>query len=152
MKSAPRVLVVAPTTRLANALLNWLAPFGYEVLVATTYPAGRDHLALLHPDLVITELKLGEFNGLQLAIRASATDVPTIVVGVDDPVLQGDARHLGVSFLTSEELSGERLHDAIETLAVPAVVAHTPGAVAWRTLEVDTLPKSATAGRRMLQH
>ena len=151
MKSAPRVLVVATSTRLANALLNWLAPSGYEVLVATTYPAGKEQLAF-HPDLVITEVKLGQFNGLQLAIRAGAADIPTIVLGVDDPVLQQDARHLGVSFVTSEELTSERLRDAIETLAVPAVVARTPGAVAWRTLEVDTLPKSAGAPRRMLQH
>ena len=119
MKSAPRVLVVATSTRLANALLNWLAPSGYEVLVATTYPAGKEQLAF-HPDLVITEVKLGQFNGLQLAIRAGAADIPTIVLGVDDPVLQQDARHLGVSFVTSEELTSER-SDRISEVAIAGI-------------------------------
>jgi DNA-binding response OmpR family regulator len=94
------VVIVAQNPALATALLSWLGSAGYELAIVTTFAAAK---ALLEtkPALVISELKLGEYNGLHLALKARATGVPTIVVGPQDPVLQKDADDLGATYLTS---------------------------------------------------
>jgi DNA-binding response OmpR family regulator len=54
------------------------------------------------PDVVVADVRLGEYNGLQLAVQARALDpVPAIIVtsGFDDPVLKAEAERLGATFL-----------------------------------------------------
>jgi hypothetical protein len=66
----------------------------------TTFTAAK---ALLEtkPALVISELKLGEYNGLHLALKARAVGIPAIIVGPQDSVLQRDAGDLGATYLTT---------------------------------------------------
>lgn len=94
------VVIVAQNPALATALLSWLGSAGYELAIVTTFAAAK---ALLEtkPALVISELKLGEYNGLHLALKARAAGIPTIVVGPQDAVLQKDADELGATYLTS---------------------------------------------------
>jgi hypothetical protein len=54
-----------------------------------------------NPELLITELKLGAFNGLHLAIRAGAQGTPTIIIGDPDPVLEAEAKRQRARYLTS---------------------------------------------------
>jgi DNA-binding response OmpR family regulator len=94
------VVIVAQNPALATALLSWLGSAGYELAIVTTFIAAK---ALLEtkPALVISELKLGEYNGLHLALKARASGIPTIIVGPPDSVLQKDADELGATYLTS---------------------------------------------------
>ena len=94
------VVIVAQNPALATALLSWLGSAGYELAIVTTFAAAK---ALLEtkPALVISELKLGEYNGLHLALKARAVGIPTIIVGPHDAVLQKDADELGATYLTS---------------------------------------------------
>jgi len=96
-----RILVVAPTTPLANNLLSWLGDAGYEVTVVSTFTAAKRHLES-SPDALITEVKLHDYNGLHLALRAKAIDIPSIVLGSADAVLQREAQRLGVIYFTDE--------------------------------------------------
>ena len=94
------VVIVAQNPALATALLSWLGTAGYELAIVTTFAAAK---ALLEtePALVIAEVKLGEYNGLHLALKARAIGIPAIIIGPQDPVLQRDASDLGASYLTS---------------------------------------------------
>jgi CheY-like chemotaxis protein len=51
------------------------------------------------PDLLIADVRLGPFNGLQLLI-SSPTPVPAIIItGFADPVLEADARRRGAEYV-----------------------------------------------------
>jgi DNA-binding response OmpR family regulator len=112
----PIVLVVAHSRGFADTLLPVLNPNGYQVVVADSFITGKQQL-MRHPQLLITELRLGEYNGLHLALRAQSEGVPAIVIGDADPVLQRDAVGFGATYLTVDEPIADR---------VEAVLRHTP--------------------------
>lgn len=98
MTLRPRVLLVGPSG-VAHALASPLMSAGYEPTVAADFAGAKAYLDK-RPDLLITELKLGAYNGLHLAIRASSSRTPTIVIGEDDPVLKTDAERQQATYLT----------------------------------------------------
>jgi len=107
------VLLVAPSPHLAVTLVAWLRDAGYEVILVTSFASAK---ALEHgPSLLISEVRLGDYNGLHLAIRARAHDIPAIVVGHSDRVLQRDAEQVGATYLTYE-LDRSQFLRAIELL------------------------------------
>jgi DNA-binding NtrC family response regulator len=63
-------------------------------------------------DVLITDVRLGAFNGLQLAVVARDTNPGIRVIifsGFDDPVLRQDAERLGATFLTKPVMSSRLL-------------------------------------------
>ena len=129
------VVIVAQNPELATALLSWLGTAGYELAIVTTFAAAK---ALLEtePALVIAEVKLGEYNGLHMALKARAVGIPAIIIGPHDPVLQRDASDLGASYLTSV-LRRRRVLDLVaERLGtnVPVSPSRVPvgGDLAWQ--------------------
>jgi DNA-binding response OmpR family regulator len=93
------VLLVAPTPELAAALVAWLAEKAFSTTHVTSFGMAKDRL-MERPSLLIAEVRLGEYNGLHLAIHAHALGIPTIVIGEPDAVLQRDAEQLGAVYLT----------------------------------------------------
>jgi hypothetical protein len=73
---------------------------GYEPTVVADFAGAKAYLEK-RPDLLITELKLGPYNGLHLAIRANVTRTPTIVVGEEDSVLHADAERQQAAYLAT---------------------------------------------------
>ena len=127
MSRRHHVVIVAPNPALATAMLSWLGSAGYELAIVTTFAAAK---ALLEtkPALVISELKLGEYNGLHLALKGRALGIPAIIVGPQDVVLQRDAEELGATYLTSVlrrsqvlELVAERIGPTVDVAGVPIV-------------------------------
>lgn len=99
MRLRPTVLVVEDDAATRKGLDALLTADGYHVVVAEGYDDGRRALLSAQPDLVVTDLRLGGFNGLQLLIF-SPSPVPAIVVtGFADPVLEEQARRLGATFV-----------------------------------------------------
>jgi CheY-like chemotaxis protein len=108
----PQILVVAPTHVLADSFRTWLGQAGYDVTVVATFAAGKKKLRAI-PDLLITEVRLNDYNGLHLALYAYNDGVPAIVVGAADPVLESEAGNLGAAFLHGEDVSRETTLAAI---------------------------------------
>ena len=125
MSRRHHVVIVAQNPALATALLSWLGSAGYELAIVTTFAAAK---ALLEtrPALIISELKLGEYNGLHLALKARAVGIPTIIVGPHDPVLQKDADELGATYLTSVLRRNQVLTLVSERLGAYATPTETP--------------------------
>ena len=73
------VLVVSPTPSVAHAVASSVRRCGYTALVVRSFTEAKKHMEL-RPHLLITELKLAEYNGLQLALRAQTTEAPSIVI------------------------------------------------------------------------
>jgi hypothetical protein len=151
-----RVLVVAPTSPLAANLIEWLTEAGHEVMLVTSFLAGKARLELV-PSVLIAEVRLGDYNGLHLALRARASSIPSLVIGNPDSVLEREAERLGVAYLT-HELSRSTLLSALEKVEPAATVdAASPSAsaglsfVSWDELPgVKQRDESSSRTRRTL--
>jgi len=126
MTSKPSVLVVAPTAGIASTVFAWLTDAGYAPVVVRSFSAGKQYLEE-HPALLISEVRLGEYNGLHLALRAQARQIPTVLVGQPDMVLQREAAQLDALYLTPP-LTAQELLSSIQPIALAAVPAPRP----WR--------------------
>ena len=117
MNDRRQVLVVARNPMLAERLVAWLEESGCGTTLVSTF-ADASVLLDMPPELVVTEMKLGEYNGLHLALKADAAGVPCIVMGPDDVVLRKDAESLHAIYLTT--LSRDTLVNVLSRL-LPAV-------------------------------
>ena len=94
-----RILIVDDDEATRRGLREWLREDGYEVITASTFPEGQRLLHAEGPDLLISELRLGEFNGLQF-VAMSRGRIPTIIISdFAGAGFQADARQLGAQFL-----------------------------------------------------
>lgn len=95
-----RILIVEDDDASRQGLRQLLLNAGYSVLAASTFVEGRRAAAEDSPDLLIADIRLGEFNGLQL-VAAAPRALPSIIVsGFPDPVLEAEALRLGAHYLT----------------------------------------------------
>jgi DNA-binding NtrC family response regulator len=113
--SVPRqILIVSHTPALGNRLRAWLSDGSYWLTAATTFGAAKLQMQM-EPALVITELKLGEYNGLHLAVRANHSHIPVVVIGERDRFFEQEAELFGATYLRLEELSRERILSRVES-------------------------------------
>ena len=142
------VVIVAQNPALATTLLSWLGSAGYELAIVTTFSAAK---ALLEtqPALVIAELKLGEYNGLHLALRARAAGIPAIIIGPADAVLRKDADDLGATYLSSVLRRSEVLRLIAERLGTSPIPTTLPlsNELMW---QFENDPRVAVGARRVL--
>jgi DNA-binding NtrC family response regulator len=113
MNLGQRVLVVAPSARSSRSLAQFVRRAGYRPTVVTTFKAAKSLLAS-RPDLLVTELKLGEYNGLHLALRSRTLGVPAIVVA--DKTFEHEAEQVGAVWLSPEGAEGGELPAAMMRL------------------------------------
>jgi DNA-binding response OmpR family regulator len=94
-----RVLIVDDDEVYLDGMKELLEDAGYDVFLAGSFEEGRQRLREHSPDLLIIDVRLGAFNGLQL-ISTGQVRIPAIVVtGFDDTVLRADADGFGASYL-----------------------------------------------------
>src|SRR4051812_3430825 len=83
-----RVLIVDDDEVYLEGMKELLEDAGYDVLLASSFDGGKHELREHSPDLIIIDVRLGAFNGLQL-ISTGQVRIPAIVVtGFDDTVLR----------------------------------------------------------------
>ena len=77
-----RILLVDPESTTVAATESALVEAGHRVAWVSTFEEATKQLSLGYPDLLITAVRLGAFNGLHLLIRfrAEHPDVPAIVM------------------------------------------------------------------------
>jgi FixJ family two-component response regulator len=74
------------------------------------------------PAVLISEVRLGEYNGLHLALRAQGRGVPAVLIGEPDSVLQREATQLGATYLAGV-LDAQRLLSVIQPLTETAAAS-----------------------------
>ncbi|HWF83843.1 MAG TPA: response regulator [Vicinamibacterales bacterium] len=82
-----------------EGLARMLADAGYRILTADSFERAVDVLKTASPDLLVLDVRLGDFNGLQLIATAPRPIRAIVVTGFADTVLERDARNLGAEFL-----------------------------------------------------
>jgi len=97
-----RVLLVDDDRQVLRGLSDMLEADGYDIVSCDRFTDAKAYLAEQRPDLMITDVRLGAYNGLQLALYARARHraMPVIVLtGFEDPTLREEAERSGAVFL-----------------------------------------------------
>ena len=91
----------------------------FEVTVAETFAKAKDRLNTRPPALLVTEIRLGEYNGLHLVLRGKAqrpSMAALVMSSMADPVLQTEAEAMGATFLVKPLENSELLAAVTRTL------------------------------------
>ncbi len=102
MSPLERILVVDDDRQVLKYLTELLQEAGFDTVSCERFLDAKGMLATSRPDLLLTDLRLGAYNGLQLAIfaRERHPGLPVIVLtGYEDPTLRDEATRAGASFL-----------------------------------------------------
>lgn len=124
----PNLLLVAPSPLVATVMSRWLTRSGCDVTLATSFAEAKALLEEQRPSVLISEVRLAEYNGLHLAMRALENNIPAFVLGEADPVLQQEAAALGAVYLAGQ-IDRNQLVEMIHMLTSPAHIlaaASTP--------------------------
>jgi DNA-binding response OmpR family regulator len=112
MIESRRALVVDDDQKVLAMLSRWLRDAGWDVASATTLTEARARIDGDPPDALVVDVRLREFNGIQLAVRARATSPSmkiVVVSGFDDPVLRREVMACNATFLTKPLSRGDLL-------------------------------------------
>jgi DNA-binding NtrC family response regulator len=101
-------------------VLSAVSSLGFDVTVADTFKDAKAALSSTpHPSLLITGVRLGEYNGLHLVLRGTSMSprlAAIVTSDTDDPVLRTEAERLGATFIAMP-VSREELAAAIARTA-----------------------------------
>jgi DNA-binding response OmpR family regulator len=96
---ANTILIVDDDCATRIGLCELLEDAGFECTGAASFHEARARLRTSQPDLLITDIRLDDYNGLQLAIGRPRT-MPTIVItAFADPVLEAEATRIGARYI-----------------------------------------------------
>lgn len=96
---APTILIVDDDRPTRQGLAELLDGAGYRTSTLGSFEEAVRALRTAPPDLLIADVRLGPFNGLQLVI-SSPRPIPSIIItGFADPVLESDARRRGADYI-----------------------------------------------------
>jgi len=114
-----RALLAVPGLARSAATRDVFARAGFEAVAVTSFEDAVSSLRESCPDLLATEVRLGDFNGLHLALRAHDLypELPILVMGFE-PDGASQAAGFGATFLP---LSGgdDALIEAASSLVEP---------------------------------
>ena len=96
---APRVLIVEDNDATRTGLNELLTRAGYAAHAVRSFEDGIRAMREDPPDLLIADVRLGPYNGLQLLVTGPKRIPAIIMTGFPDAVLEADARHLGAQFV-----------------------------------------------------
>ena len=139
-----KVLIVDDDKTTREGLAEFLEEAGLRSRRRRDVRRGDPHPAdRRRPDLLIADVRLGPFNGLQLVI-SSPQPIPAIIItGFADPVLEADARRRGADYVL-KPVSPARLLD----LVAQKLAAARPGFGIAAPLGTETGHRRAADQRR----
>jgi two-component system, NtrC family, response regulator GlrR len=110
--SKVKLLIVDDDVSLLDAMQRALRDSMRTVVACDSFEKARQMLKDQTFDALITDVRLGAFNGLQLAVMArDMYPAMRLIVfsGFDDPVLRADAEQIGATYLVKPVASGDLL-------------------------------------------
>lgn len=123
MRTPRVVLVVEDDITALYAMLELLRDAGYECTGAAAFDAARQLLTLRPYDLLITDVRLGSFNGLHL-IRQCHSEYPgmafIVVTATLDSMTEIEARRYG-ALCVAKPINRARLLEAVATIMASLV-------------------------------
>jgi two-component system response regulator RegA len=108
-------VVVDDDPQVLTLAARWLRSAGCEPVMSSCFADARMQIKVFEPSIVIADVRLGGFNGLQLGLlaRQIREDVRVLIIsGWDEVVLRREAAEFGATFL-QKPLSSEQLLTAV---------------------------------------
>ena len=97
-----RAVVVDDDPQVLALAGRWLRSAGCDAVMSTSFSDARMQIAVFEPAILIADVRLGTFNGLQLGLlaREIRSDVRILIIsGWDDAMLRREAEQIGAMFL-----------------------------------------------------
>src|SRR5262245_56263233 len=94
-----KILIVDDDEPTRAGLAMLLMDAGYEAITTSTVPAAIKLLTDERPDLLLVDIRLGDYNGLHLVAMRREPIPAVVLTGFADPAIEADARRLGAEFL-----------------------------------------------------
>jgi len=109
-----KLLIVDDDQATREGLALFFEQANFDVATAGTFEDGRLALTRNTPDLLLADIRLGEFNGLQL-LTTSPQPIPSIIMtGYADHVLEAEARAMGADYVV-KPVSLPRLLELVQS-------------------------------------
>lgn len=108
MSNQTLALIVIGESEVRERVARELARADCLVYACSRFEQGREVLDRLRPDILVADVRLEEYNGLSLVLRANAHSPRTttiIYTRYDDPVLRREAHRNGAAFVVDAGLS-----------------------------------------------
>jgi DNA-binding response OmpR family regulator len=122
---AAKILIVDDDQATRLGLTELLEAEGHSVTAVATLHEGLEVVRSGAPDLLIADVRLGAFNGLQL-LMANLHSLPAIMIsGFADPVLEAEARKAGAEYMV-KPIDPARLLILVEQKVAGARPEHRP--------------------------
>jgi hypothetical protein len=95
------VVMVNPDVAAVAEYAHELYLAGYSTIAASTFAETRALLTIYQPKALVSTVRLGDYNGLHLAIvtRMKHGPVPTILLGEADHILEEEAARAGAHYM-----------------------------------------------------
>jgi DNA-binding NtrC family response regulator len=97
-----KILILEDDPDIAHVYEAALRLDGKDVTVCTRFEDARQQLKSAHPDAVLTDVRVGAYNGLQLALlfrSVSPQGRVVVITGYDDGSIRKEVEHLDGEFL-----------------------------------------------------
>lgn len=114
-----RVLVVDDHPDVLRTIAGLVESGGYDVVTRSRFAEARRFIDQTPPDMLVTDVRLGAFNGLQLVLhmRQARPDGAVVVLSAwDDRMIRQEAERAGARFLPKPVTR----QDLLACLAAPA--------------------------------
>ncbi len=132
----PTILLVDDEKDLLSLWTLRLESAGYDVVTAENAETAMVIFSATTPNLVITDLRMGQMDGMALynAIRKINKSIPVIIITAHGSIPDAvEATRLGVFSFLPKPIDGRKLLQEIEkALAVTTVFSQKPDQAAWR--------------------
>ena len=109
---ALKAVVVDDDPQVLSLAGRWLRSAGCETVMSSSFAEARVQIEVCEPSILIADVRLGDFNGIQLGLLARRIrfDVRVLIIsGWDDSVLRREAERLGAAFLQKPLSAGALL-------------------------------------------
>ena len=113
------VLLVEDDRAAQEVLQRWLSESGRNAVACSTYKEATEYLASHTPDVLVTDIRLEDYNGLQLVMLFTNRQPGAsclVLSGFDDPVLRREAEQMHAHYLV-KPVGRRDFLAAIENLA-----------------------------------
>jgi two-component system response regulator RegA len=97
-----KILILEDEESSASLYAGVLREAGFEVVVCESFPDARACLKSEVPDGLLTDVRVGEYNGLQLVYlfrELSPHGTVIVATGHDDHTIRDEAERLGATFI-----------------------------------------------------
>jgi DNA-binding NtrC family response regulator len=113
------VLVVEPVIEVRLHAVSTLSAAGFRVTAAEGFTQAKALLGSLRPTVLITALRLADYNGLHLVLRAKTTnpDIAALVTSpAADAVLRSDAEAMDATFVGTPISNADLVAATVRTM------------------------------------